>query len=195
MCSIKGAITRAAHAVYALGYRDIDAHLQWEDHISGQEWLNDKLALVRGFDLRVRAGIRVSMPLRIRCDANEQPCRSNHAVLTLSSRCPTATQRAQLHRLLTQADAYNRYRPMSPGVSELATGCLDVHRKQMVINDEPLLVGSANLNNRSSRSIPKAILLSMQTPIRAFRARWHQCSTRCSPSTSGVRRRRHAGNQ
>ena len=57
--------------------------------------------------------------------------------------------RARLHGLLTQADVDDRYRLMSPSVSEFVTGCINVHRKLMLINDELLLVGSANLNNRS----------------------------------------------
>jgi phospholipase D1/2 len=38
---------------------------------------------------------------------------------------------------------------VSPSVPELETGCVNVHRKLMVVDDELLLVGSANLNNRS----------------------------------------------
>jgi phospholipase D1/2 len=38
---------------------------------------------------------------------------------------------------------------VSPSVPALETGCANVHRKLMVVDDEPMLVGSANLNNRS----------------------------------------------
>jgi phosphatidylserine/phosphatidylglycerophosphate/cardiolipin synthase-like enzyme/uncharacterized membrane protein YdjX (TVP38/TMEM64 family) len=57
--------------------------------------------------------------------------------------------RARLHRLLISADSHDRYRIMSPGVPGLELGCVNVHSKLMFIDDDLLLVGSANLNNRS----------------------------------------------
>jgi len=43
----------------------------------------------------------------------------------------------------------DRYLQMSPHVLELEMGCANVHSKLMAIDDELLLVGSPNLNNRS----------------------------------------------
>jgi phosphatidylserine/phosphatidylglycerophosphate/cardiolipin synthase-like enzyme/uncharacterized membrane protein YdjX (TVP38/TMEM64 family) len=57
--------------------------------------------------------------------------------------------RARLHRMLKDADAHDRYRLMSPSVPGLDTGCVNVHSKLMIVDDDLLLVGSANLNNRS----------------------------------------------
>jgi len=57
--------------------------------------------------------------------------------------------RTRLRRLLTQADVRDRYRLMSPSVQEIETDCANVHNKLMVADDDLLLVGSANLNNRS----------------------------------------------
>jgi phosphatidylserine/phosphatidylglycerophosphate/cardiolipin synthase-like enzyme/uncharacterized membrane protein YdjX (TVP38/TMEM64 family) len=57
--------------------------------------------------------------------------------------------RARLHALLSAADRHGRYRIMSPSVPGLADGCVNVHSKLMIVDDELLLVGSANLNNRS----------------------------------------------
>src|SRR5471030_1713521 len=73
----------------------------------------------------------------------------------------------RLHGLLAQADVDDRYRLMSPSVSEFVTGCINVHRKLMLINDELLLVGSANLNSRSM-----VLGTECNMAIRAFRARW-----------------------
>ncbi|SAL25648.1 phospholipase D/transphosphatidylase [Caballeronia sordidicola] len=57
--------------------------------------------------------------------------------------------RARLHRMLEGADTHDRYRLMSPAVPGLETGCVNVHSKLMIVDDDLLLVGSANLNNRS----------------------------------------------
>ncbi|MDR5754695.1 MULTISPECIES: VTT domain-containing protein [unclassified Caballeronia] len=57
--------------------------------------------------------------------------------------------RARLHRLLTAADQHDRYRIMAPSVPGLGEHFVNVHSKLMIVDDELLLVGSANLNNRS----------------------------------------------
>jgi uncharacterized membrane protein YdjX (TVP38/TMEM64 family) len=57
--------------------------------------------------------------------------------------------RSRLHQLLTAADAHDRYRILSPCVPGLTEGCVNVHSKLMIVDDDLLLVGSANLNNRS----------------------------------------------
>ncbi|KND57065.1 Phosphatidylserine/phosphatidylglycerophosphate/ cardiolipin synthase [Candidatus Paraburkholderia schumanniana] len=57
--------------------------------------------------------------------------------------------RARLHRLLKSADTHGRYRLLSPSVPKLGDDIVNVHSKLMIVDDELLIVGSANLNNRS----------------------------------------------
>jgi phospholipase D1/2 len=57
--------------------------------------------------------------------------------------------RSRLHRILKRADAHGRYRLMSPSVPDLGDQIVNVHSKLMIVDDELLIVGSANLNNRS----------------------------------------------
>ena len=58
--------------------------------------------------------------------------------------------RTRLVKLLRQADRGGRFHIYCPHVPGLAEGtCVDVHSKVMVVDDEWLRVGSANLSNRS----------------------------------------------
>jgi phosphatidylserine/phosphatidylglycerophosphate/cardiolipin synthase-like enzyme len=60
--------------------------------------------------------------------------------------------RARVHRRLVQADTRRRYRMYCPWLGGDATpsaGCLNVHSKVLIIDDEILSVGSANLTARS----------------------------------------------
>jgi phosphatidylserine/phosphatidylglycerophosphate/cardiolipin synthase-like enzyme/uncharacterized membrane protein YdjX (TVP38/TMEM64 family) len=59
--------------------------------------------------------------------------------------------RARIHRTLRRADAHDRYRLYCPTLPWLdsANGCLNVHSKVLVVDDELLTVGSANLSERS----------------------------------------------
>ncbi|HEY2864722.1 MAG TPA: VTT domain-containing protein [Casimicrobiaceae bacterium] len=60
--------------------------------------------------------------------------------------------RARIHRRLVQADAGSRYRVYCPWLGDdapTASQCLNVHSKVLVIDDEILSVGSANLSARS----------------------------------------------
>lgn len=57
--------------------------------------------------------------------------------------------RARLHRRLKSADAAGRYRLYCPHVPALGGACLNVHSKVLVVDDDWLTVGSANLSNRS----------------------------------------------
>ncbi|MBB5424102.1 phosphatidylserine/phosphatidylglycerophosphate/cardiolipin synthase-like enzyme/membrane protein DedA with SNARE-associated domain [Paraburkholderia sp. JPY158] len=57
--------------------------------------------------------------------------------------------RARLHGMLKEADKYGRYRLLSPDVPGLGESIVNVHSKLMIVDDELLIVGSANLNNRS----------------------------------------------
>ncbi|GAA5787103.1 VTT domain-containing protein [Chitiniphilus shinanonensis] len=59
------------------------------------------------------------------------------------------TQRARLHARLKQVDHHGRYRMLCPHIPRLDPECVNVHSKVMVIDDELLSIGSANLNNRS----------------------------------------------
>ncbi|SAL01543.1 phospholipase D/transphosphatidylase [Caballeronia calidae] len=57
--------------------------------------------------------------------------------------------RARLHALLKNADTHGRYRLLCPSVPKLGDHIVNVHSKLMIVDDELLIVGSANLNNRS----------------------------------------------
>lgn len=52
-------------------------------------------------------------------------------------------------RRLRDADCHGRFRVYYPEVPGLGEECVNVHSKVMVIDDELLTIGSANLNNRS----------------------------------------------
>jgi phospholipase D1/2 len=57
--------------------------------------------------------------------------------------------RTRLHRRLRAADRGGRYRLYAPRLPGLADGCLNVHSKVFVMDDDLFSVGSANLSNRS----------------------------------------------
>ncbi|MBI4207549.1 MAG: VTT domain-containing protein [Betaproteobacteria bacterium] len=57
--------------------------------------------------------------------------------------------RARLHHRLREADPVGRYRMYCPDLPRLTTGCLNLHSKLLVADDELLTIGSANLSNRS----------------------------------------------
>jgi phospholipase D1/2 len=58
--------------------------------------------------------------------------------------------RARLLKVMREADRNGRFHVYYPHIPELADGtCVDVHSKVMVVDDEWLRVGSANLSNRS----------------------------------------------
>ena len=57
--------------------------------------------------------------------------------------------RARLHRRLREADTAQRYRMYCPELGHTSANCLNVHSKLMVVDDDWLTIGSANLSNRS----------------------------------------------
>jgi phosphatidylserine/phosphatidylglycerophosphate/cardiolipin synthase-like enzyme/uncharacterized membrane protein YdjX (TVP38/TMEM64 family) len=59
--------------------------------------------------------------------------------------------RARIHRALRTADRHARYRLYYPTLRWLdhSNGCLNVHSKVLVVDDELLTIGSANLSERS----------------------------------------------
>ncbi|OXJ25623.1 hypothetical protein CFB82_38340 [Burkholderia sp. HI2714] len=57
--------------------------------------------------------------------------------------------RARLHAALVSADRFGRYRLLYPHVDGLGDACVNVHSKLAIADDECLVIGSANLNNRS----------------------------------------------
>ncbi|KWB43602.1 hypothetical protein WL37_18520 [Burkholderia ubonensis] len=57
--------------------------------------------------------------------------------------------RARLHAALVAADRFDRYRLLYPHVDGLDRDWVNVHSKVMIVDDECLVIGSANLNNRS----------------------------------------------
>jgi len=60
------------------------------------------------------------------------------------------TLRTRLLRKLREADRYDRFRAFFPFVAGLTEGtCIDVHSKMMVVDDDIVRIGSANIANRS----------------------------------------------
>ncbi|RQZ41702.1 hypothetical protein DIE16_03970 [Burkholderia sp. Bp9090] len=57
--------------------------------------------------------------------------------------------RARLHDTLKSADRFGRYRLLYPHVDGLGDACVNVHSKIEIVDDECIVIGSANLNNRS----------------------------------------------
>lgn len=57
--------------------------------------------------------------------------------------------RARLHEQLKRQDQHGHYRAYCPNIPGLEKDCLDVHSKLMIVDDELLTVGSANIANRS----------------------------------------------
>jgi phospholipase D1/2 len=57
--------------------------------------------------------------------------------------------RARLHQRLRQADPVGRYRMYCCDLPQLTMGCLNLHSKLLVVDDDLLTIGSANLSNRS----------------------------------------------
>ncbi|KVL28372.1 hypothetical protein WS97_27200 [Burkholderia territorii] len=57
--------------------------------------------------------------------------------------------RARLHATLKSADRFDRYRLLYPHVDGLGDACVNVHSKIQIVDDECIVIGSANLNNRS----------------------------------------------
>jgi len=57
--------------------------------------------------------------------------------------------RARAQRSVTDADAHGRFRAYFPEPAGAKNGCINIHSKVLVVDDEFLTVGSANLNNRS----------------------------------------------
>lgn len=60
------------------------------------------------------------------------------------------TLRTRLIKKLRDADKYNRFRPLYPFIAGLKEGtCIDVHSKMILVDDDIVRIGSANLANRS----------------------------------------------
>ena len=59
--------------------------------------------------------------------------------------------RARLLRRVRAADRFQRLRVCCPVVPGLATQCLNVHSKVLIIDDQLIRIGSSNLSNRSMR--------------------------------------------
>jgi phospholipase D1/2 len=60
------------------------------------------------------------------------------------------TLRTRLVEKLRAADRYGRFRAYYPFIAGLKVGtCIDVHSKMMIVDDDVLRIGSANLANRS----------------------------------------------
>jgi phospholipase D1/2 len=57
--------------------------------------------------------------------------------------------RARLHRRLRDTDPHGRYGCFYPHVPGLEEGFLNVHAKLLIMDDDLVMIGSANLNNRS----------------------------------------------
>ncbi|HTH61377.1 MAG TPA: VTT domain-containing protein [Paraburkholderia sp.] len=59
------------------------------------------------------------------------------------------TLRARLYRRLDDADAHGRLKMYFPWIDGLGDAFINVHSKLMVVDNDLLVIGSANLNNRS----------------------------------------------
>jgi len=59
------------------------------------------------------------------------------------------TLRARLYRRLKEVDAQQRLKMYAPWIDGLGDAFINVHSKLMTVDDEWLVIGSANLNNRS----------------------------------------------
>ena len=57
--------------------------------------------------------------------------------------------RARLHKLLKAADGNGRYAMYAPAVDAPNGRFINVHSKIMIVDERLLVIGSANLNNRS----------------------------------------------
>jgi phospholipase D1/2 len=87
--------------------------------------------------------------------------------------------RTRLVQALREVDRYRRFHVYYPDVDGLAEGtCIDVHSKVMVVDDEWLRVGSANLSNRSmgldtecDAVVEAAGRPDLQRAVRGFRER------------------------
>lgn len=88
------------------------------------------------------------------------------------------TLRTRLIAKLRAADKHNRFRAFYPFIAGLKAGtCIDVHSKMIVIDDDIVRIGSANLANRSMGLDTECDLTieargrpDVQDQIRAFRA-------------------------
>jgi phospholipase D1/2 len=57
--------------------------------------------------------------------------------------------RARLYQRMVEADQHDRFSMMAPTHDKLQQGFINVHSKLLIVDDQWLSVGSANLNNRS----------------------------------------------
>ena len=89
------------------------------------------------------------------------------------------TLRTRLIEKLRAADSHNRFRVFYPYIAGLKDGtCIDVHSKMMIVDDEIVRIGSANLANRSMGLDTECDLTieahgreDVQVAIRSLRAR------------------------
>jgi phospholipase D1/2 len=87
--------------------------------------------------------------------------------------------RTRIIRRLRQMDRFGRFRVYYPHLPGLADGtCIDVHSKLMIVDDDLLRIGSANLSNRSMAMDSECDLViesrgqaRVQKAIRGFRER------------------------
>ena len=77
--------------------------------------------------------------------------------------------RERMFKKLLHADRYNRLRLYWPEVPGLNDECVNVHSKIIIIDDELLRIGSANLNNRSMGLDTECDLVLKAQVKRAFR--------------------------
>ena len=100
--------------------------------------------------------------------------------------------RGRNHRLLRAADRNGRYRLYYPTLPWLdAKGeCLNIHSKVLVVDDEFLMIGSANLADRSMGTDTECNLALEARGDPEIERRSPACATGCSPSISTARRRK-----
>jgi phospholipase D1/2 len=97
--------------------------------------------------------------------------------------------RTRMIEKLRAADRYDRFRVFYPYITGLTEGtCIDVHSKMMVVDDDILRIGSANLANRSMGLDTECDITleargraDLQEAIRSFRATLLAEHLGCSP--------------
>ncbi|MGH8176215.1 MAG: VTT domain-containing protein [Steroidobacter sp.] len=147
-------------------YMDMIAAARRSIYIENQYFTSEKIGDALAERLRERDGPELFMVLR----------ELSHGWL---EELTMQTLRTRLIEKLRAADVHDRFRVFYPFIAGLKSGtCIDVHSKMIIIDDDILRIGSANLANRSMGLDTECDLAieaqgrdAVQTAIQGFRAR------------------------
>jgi phospholipase D1/2 len=147
-------------------YLDMIAAARKSIYIENQYFTADKIGEALAARLREEHGPEVIVVLR----------ELSHGWL---EELTMQTLRSRLIEKLRAADVHNRFRVFFPFIAGLKNGtCIDVHSKMIIVDDEVLRIGSANLANRSmgldtecDLTIEASGREDVQTAIRTLRSR------------------------